>query len=63
MRVTINRPNRGQQHVSHYATFDVRRQWNKSSFRGDRADQDGFVAADDCDDNNPNVYPNADRVR
>ena len=24
------------------------------------ADQDGFVAADDCDDNNPNVYPNAD---
>ena len=26
------------------------------------ADQDGFVAADDCDDNNPNVYPNADEL-
>ncbi len=26
------------------------------------ADQDGFVAADDCDDSNPNVYPNADEL-
>ena len=25
-------------------------------------DQDGFVAADDCDDNNPNIYPNADEL-
>ena len=26
------------------------------------ADQDGFVAADDCDDSNPNVYPYADEL-